>query len=69
MRCVVVNGANLKAEAVCAHCGHKIGDGYVREIGSRLIYCDFHCYSVAIEATVMVLGYRPPALSAWMRSL
>jgi hypothetical protein len=65
MRCVVVNGAKLKAETVCAHCGHKIGDGYVREIGSRLIYCDFRCYSVAVEKTVTFLGYRAPAVSVW----
>lgn len=67
MRCVVVNGALLKAESSCAHCGRKIGEGYVREIGSRLIYCDFQCYSVAVETALTVLGYRPPAFGAWTR--
>jgi hypothetical protein len=67
MRCVVVNGANLKAETACAHCGNKIGESYVREIGSRLIYCDFRCYCVAVERAITVLGYRAQALSAWRR--
>jgi hypothetical protein len=68
MRCVVVNGAKLKSEASCAHCGGKIGEAYVREMGSRLIYCDFRCYSVAVETAVKVLGYRTPAFGAWTRS-
>lgn len=68
MRCVLVNGARLKAPTLCAHCSNMIGQSYVREIGSRLIYCDFRCYSVAIQTSVKVLGYRTPALNAWTRS-
>ena len=68
MRCVVVNGAKLKTDASCAHCGGRIGEAYVREIGSRLIYCDFRCYSIAVETSITVRGYRAPALSAWTRS-
>jgi hypothetical protein len=67
MRCIVVNGANLKSEASCAHCRRKIKDSYVREIGSRVIYCDFACYSIAVETSIVALGYRS-ALSAWTRS-
>ncbi len=65
MRCVIVNGARLKAQAFCAHCGDAIGDSYIREIGTRVVYCDFHCYSVAIETSVVTRGYYPPALGAW----
>jgi len=68
MRCVIVNGAKLKAETVCAHCANKIDASYVREIGYRRVYCDFHCYSAAVETTVTALGYRAPALGAWKRS-
>jgi hypothetical protein len=67
MRCVIVNGAKLKAQACCAHCGQAIGDSYIREIGSRLIYCDFDCYSVALETAVVTRGYPLPALGAWTR--
>ena len=66
MRCVVVTGARLKAQAFCAHCGEEIGDSYIREIGTRMVYCDFHCYSVALETSVAARGYYPPAL--WTRT-
>jgi hypothetical protein len=65
MRCVIVNGATPKADAFCAHCGSKIADTYVRELGSGLLYCDYRCYSVAVEMSVPALGYRQPALGAW----
>jgi len=68
MRCVMVNGAKLKAQAFCAHCGDEIDDSYIREIRSRTVYCDFHCYSVALEMSVATRGYSPPALGAWTRS-
>lgn len=72
MRCVIVNGAKLKAKACCAHCSRPIGNSYIREIGnrriySRRIYCDFNCYSVALETSVVTRGYPPLAISAWTR--
>jgi hypothetical protein len=67
MRCVIVNGAKLKAQACCARCGRPIGDSYIREIGSRLIYCDFHCYSVALETSVVTSVHALPALGTWTR--
>lgn len=68
MRCVMVNGANLKAQAFCAHCGDEIGDSYIREIGTRLVYCDFDCYGVALETSVVTRGYYLPAFGTWTRS-
>jgi hypothetical protein len=68
MRCVMVNGAKLKAETQCANCGCKISDGYVREIRTRRIYCDFHCYSATVDTPLTTLGYRTGALNAWKRS-
>jgi hypothetical protein len=68
MRCIIVNDAYLKTEAFCAHCGNKIGESYVREIGSRLIYCDFRCYGVAFKTSTAALSYRSPVLSAWTRN-
>jgi hypothetical protein len=67
MRCIIVNGAKLKAQAACAHCSRPIGECYIREIGSRLIYCNFHCYSVALETAVMTCAYPQLALGAWTR--
>ena len=68
MRCVIVNGAKLKAEASCPHCCKRICDNYVREIGSGTIYCDFRCYGIAVETSITALGYRTPALTARTRS-
>jgi hypothetical protein len=68
MRCVLVNGAKLKAQAFCAHCGRAIGDSYIREIRGRLIYCDFQCYSVSLETSIRARSYALPALGAWTRT-
>ena len=67
MRCVVVNGAELKAQAFCAHCGDEIADRYIREIGTRSVYCDFACYSVALETSVATRGYYVPAFGTRTR--
>jgi hypothetical protein len=68
MRSIFVNDAYLKAEAFCAHCGNRIRKSYVREIPSRLIYCDYRCYGVAPKASTTAVSYRAPALIAWTRS-
>jgi hypothetical protein len=68
MRCVVVNGAKLKAETQCANCRRKISDGYVREIRTRRVYCDFRCYSTAVQTPLEALIYRTPVLGALTRS-
>jgi hypothetical protein len=64
MQCIVVNGATLKTDACCAHCSGRIGEAYVRAIDTRLLYCDFRCYSIAIEV-VAIATYRAPAVHAW----
>jgi hypothetical protein len=68
MRCIIVNNANLKTEASCAHCGGRIGGSYVREIESRLTYCDYRCYSVAFKSSVAAIGFLAPRPSVWSRS-
>jgi hypothetical protein len=68
MRCVMVNGAKLKAETQCANCGGKINDSYVREIRSRRIYCGFRCYSATVDTPITMLAYRTPTLNAWTRT-
>jgi hypothetical protein len=67
MRCVLVNGARLKAPVSCAHCANKISASYVREIGTRIVYCDFGCYNAAVEISISMLNYRTPMLSAWTK--
>ncbi len=64
MRCIFVNGASLKAEVFCAHCRNKIGESYIREIGTKVIYCDYRCYSGRAEAPVMLPMYHGRLLGA-----
>jgi hypothetical protein len=52
MRCILVNDAYLKADAYCAHCRSKIGEQYVRQIGSGVLFCDFDCYQCATDPLV-----------------
>jgi hypothetical protein len=45
VRYILVNDASLKFEARCARCRSKLGERYVREIGSVLLFCDANCYT------------------------
>lgn len=67
MRCVIVNGARLKADVACARCGCAIGEGYVRDTRNRLIYCDFTCYRVAVGTPLVTFEQRATAPNGWMR--
>jgi hypothetical protein len=49
LRYMLVNDANPKTHAYCAQCGTKIGQQYVRETGSRSVFCDFACYRCVVE--------------------
>ena len=67
MRCVIVNGAKLKADVSCAYCGRTIGEGYVRDMRSRQIFCGFDCYRVAVGVPLMSFERRATAPNGWMR--
>jgi hypothetical protein len=68
MRCILVNDARLKAEAYCTYCRKKIGDNYIREIGSNFLYCDYDCYQNGNLTAAQLSGYVMPAVSAWTLS-
>jgi len=65
MRCILVSDANLKSDTFCTYCCKKIGDSYAREIGSRLIYCDYDCYQFAAETPVVTLNARVMSTNTW----
>ena len=54
MRFVVVNGRTPRS-AICACCSEPLSDRYVRELASRLPYCDVGCQDRHIAA-----GMPPP---------
>jgi hypothetical protein len=68
MRCILVNDAKLKAEAYCTYCRNKIGDSYIREIGSKFLYCDYACYQSGDARAVQPSGFVMPTMSAWTLS-
>jgi hypothetical protein len=65
MRCILVSDGNLKSDTYCTYCRKKIGDSSAREIGSRLIYCDYDCYRLAVETLVVTLNVRVTSANAW----
>ena len=65
MRCILVNDARLKTEVCCAQCRRKVNASYVREIGTGLIYCGYHCYCVATAAPVLTFEYFGKPAGSW----
>ena len=54
MRFVLVNGRAPLPQSSCAFCCQPIGNGYLRELTTRLSYCNQQCY----------VGHSEPATRA-----
>ena len=48
---ILVNGRTPKPQSFCALCCEPIGDSYLREIATRLSYCNQQCYFDHSELT------------------
>jgi hypothetical protein len=44
MKFIVVNGRTPRPQSSCALCCEPIGETYLREIATRVSYCDHQCY-------------------------
>jgi hypothetical protein len=55
MRFVLVNGRTPRPQSYCVLCCAPIGASYLREIGTRLPYCDHNCYADHCKKAVLVL--------------
>jgi hypothetical protein len=44
MKFILVNGRTPRPQSFCALCCEPIGETYLREIATRLFYCDHQCY-------------------------
>jgi hypothetical protein len=53
MKFILVNGRNPRRESLCSLCCEPIGESYLRELTTRLSFCNYDCY----------LGHCKPALS------
>jgi hypothetical protein len=45
MKFVLVNGRTPRPQSFCALCCEPIGESYLRELTTRLSYCDHKCYA------------------------
>jgi hypothetical protein len=45
MKFILINGRTPRPQSVCVSCREPIGTDYLREIGTRLLYCDDECYA------------------------
>jgi hypothetical protein len=55
MRFVLVNGRTPSPQSFCVLCCEPIGASYLREIGTRLSYCDHSCYADHCKTAVMAI--------------
>jgi len=61
MQFVVVNGRRPRPDSFCALCCEPIGDSYLRDIATRLSYCDHKCYVDHGKVAVPALEYHARA--------
>ena len=61
MKFVLVNGRTPRPESFCALCCEPIGESYLRELTTRLSYCDHTCYVGHCELAVSILMERARA--------
>ena len=61
MKFNVVNGRTPRPQSFCSLCCEAIGESYLREIATRLSYCDQRCYLNHSNAPVIALENRARA--------
>ena len=62
MKFVLVNGRTPNPPSFCALCCVSIGERYLRELTTRLSYCDHQCYLGHCKLAVHALQKRARAL-------
>jgi hypothetical protein len=55
MRFILVTGRTPRAQSTCALCCKPIGASYLREIETRLSYCDDKCYAEHCVGAVLAI--------------
>jgi hypothetical protein len=53
MKFVFVSGRSPRPQSCCALCSKPIAGGYLRDIATRLPYCDYICYARDREDAVL----------------
>ena len=55
MKFILINGRAPRPKSACVSCREPIGTGYLREIGTRLCYCDDECYASHRKRCVLAI--------------
>jgi hypothetical protein len=55
MKFVLVNGRTPRPQSFCALCCEPIGESYLRELATRLSYCDHKCYAGHCQVPILAL--------------
>jgi hypothetical protein len=58
---VLVNGRTPFRQSSCVLCCEAIGEGYLRDVRTRLCYCGAECYALHCGAETMLLQKRAKA--------
>jgi hypothetical protein len=61
MRFVLVNGRTPFRQAFCVLCCEPIGEGYLRDVRTRLCYCGADCHASHCGNAAMLLNNRARA--------
>lgn len=62
MKFIHVTDRTLK-EHYCTLCCEPVDSPYIREIGTRLIYCSHPCYRGHVEVAVLAIEYHARQVS------
>jgi len=58
VRFILVNGRVPCTQPICVMCENPISPGYLREIGTRLTYCNHECYTQHCNTAIRLLESR-----------
>jgi hypothetical protein len=64
MRFILVNGRKPCRQSSCTLCGKQMGGSYLREIATRLPYCDPDCYANHCKGAALALENHATAIYA-----
>ena len=63
VRFILVNGRTRRQRSFCAMCDQPIGENYLREVGTRLFYCDPDCFTEHCESAIQLLESHARAVA------
>ena len=63
MKFLLVNDRQPRNDAYCVLCCEPITESYVREVQTRLLYCDPRCFGGHVKMAVLAIEYKARQVS------